>query len=113
MYLSYKHIAIFGQVKVNINSIDANMAKYKTLLELYKDGWWVTDRFGTIITIVKPKTPIKNGFCCLNKRISTTINLDTLDLLTKQIADVQYEYYKHILEKKPKNKLNNVKRNNS
>lgn len=100
MNLSYKHIAIFGQVKVDVNSLDANLASYVTLLDLYKDGWWVTDRFGTIITIVKPKRNLKDGFGCVCRRISTSINLDTLDLLTKQIADVKYEEYKQFLQSK-------------
>lgn len=103
MNLSYKHIAIFGQVKVDVNSLDANLASYVTLLDLYKDGWWVTDRFGTIITIVKPKSKLKDGFCCVCRRISTNVNLNTLDLLTKQIADAKYEEHKHYLQSKKYN----------
>lgn len=100
MKLTLKQIAIFGQVKVNIKSLDSNAIIYATLLDLYKAGWWVTDRFGTIITIVKPKMKAKDGFCCICRRISTTVNLDTLDLLTKQIADAQYEQYKNTLKSK-------------
>ena len=100
MNLSFKHIAIFGQVKVDVNSLDANLASYVTLLDLYKDGWWVTDRFGTIVTLVKPKKQLKDGFCCVCRRISTNVNLDTLDLLTKQIADAKYEEYKQFLQSK-------------
>ena len=100
MKLSLRHIAIFGQVKVNLNSVDSTINNYVTLLDLYKDGWWVTERFGSIITIVKPRENIKHGFKCLNKRICTTINLDTLDLLTKPISEAQYEKYKYFLEQK-------------
>lgn len=107
MKLSYKQIAVFGQVKVDINPIDCKLAKYTTLLELYKQGWWVTDRTGAIITIVKPKNMLKFGFCCLCKRISTEVNLDMLDSLTKPIADAQYEKYKEILQSKVS--INNLK----
>lgn len=100
MDLSFKHIAIFGQVKVDVNALDCTLTNYVTLLDLYKDGWWVTDRFGTIITLVKPRSKLKDGFCCVCRRISTTVNLDTLDLLTKQIADTKYEQYKQYLQSK-------------
>lgn len=100
MNLSFKHIAIFGQVKVDVNALDCALTNYTSLLELYKDGWWVTDRFGTIVTLVKPRAHLKDGFCCVCRRISTTVNLDTLDLLTKQIADVKYEQYKQYLQSK-------------
>lgn len=100
MNLSFKHIAIFGQVKVDVNALDCALTNYTSLLELYKDGWWVTDRFGTIVTLVKPRAHLKDGFCCVCRRISTNVNLDTLDLLTKQIADANYEQYKQFLQSK-------------
>lgn len=100
MNLSLKHIAIFGQVKVDVNALDCVLTNYTSLLELYKEGWWVTDRFGTIVTLVKPRQHLKDGFCCVCRRISTNVNLDTLDLLTKQIADVKYEQYKQFLQSK-------------
>lgn len=100
MNLSFKQIAIFGQVKVDVNALDCALTNYRTLLELYQDGWWVTDRFGTIITLVKPKAKLKDGFCCVCRRIITSVNLDTLDLLTQQIADVKYEQYKQFLQSK-------------
>lgn len=100
MKLTLKQIAIFGQVKVNLKSVDSNSIICSTLLDLYKAGWWVTDRFGTIITIVKPKQYTKDGFACVCRRIYTDVNLDTLDVLTKQIADVQYEQYKNMLKSK-------------
>jgi len=100
MNLSFKHIAIFGQVKVDINALDCNLSNYITLLDLYKNGWWATDRFGTIVTLVKPRSNLKDGFCCVCRRISTNVNLDTLDMLTKQIADVKYEQYKQYLQSK-------------
>lgn len=100
MQLTFKHIAIFGQVKVDMSCLDSNLPSYTTLLDLYKDGWWVTDRFGTIITIVKPRKYNKDGFRCLCRRITTNVNLNTLDLLTKQIADEKYETYKNYLQSK-------------
>ncbi len=100
MKLSLKHIAVFGQVRVNINPLDASVIKYISLLELYKNGWWVTDRTGTIITLVKPRCHLKDGFCCVCRRISTNINLDTLDLLTKPLAEEKYEQYKYLLQSK-------------
>lgn len=100
MNLSFKQIAFFGQVKVDVNALDCALTNYTTLLELYKDDWWVTDRFGTIVTLVKPRAHLKDGFCCVCRRISTNVNLDTLDLLTKQIADVKYDQYKQFLQSK-------------
>lgn len=98
MKLSLKQIAVFGQVKVNVKSVDANSTVFTTLLDLYKAGWWVTDRFGTIITLVKPKAKLEQGFCCVCRRFTTDVNLDTLDTLIDQIADAQYEKYKGMLE---------------
>lgn len=100
MKLTLKHIAIFGQVRVNLNAIDSNLVNYTTLLDLYKNGWWVTERVGTVITIVKPRNNEKDGFCCVCKRIDTSVSLDTLDLLTKPIAEQQYLKYKQYLQSK-------------
>lgn len=99
MKLSYKQIAVFGQVKVDIKPLGSKVSSYTTLLKLYKDGWWVTDRIGTIITIVKPKPILKYGFHCLCRHISTTINLDTIDALTKPYAEIKYQQYKDYLNK--------------
>ena len=101
MKLSPRQMALFGQVKVNIMSPDSKLAKYITLLQLYKEGWWITDRFGTIVTIVKLKVG-NEGFCCYNKRISTTVNLDALDQEIKRIADIKYIRYQNYLERKTK-----------
>lgn len=100
MKLSYKQIAIFGQVKVDVNALDCALTNYTTLLDLYKQGWWVTDRFGTIITIVRPRNNLKDGFCCVCRRIETKVNLNTLDLITQQIAEIKYEKYKQYLQSK-------------
>ena len=103
---------LFGQVKVNIMSPDSKLAKYITLLQLYKEGWWITDRFGTIVTIVKPKV-VNEGFCCYNKRISTTVNLDALDQEIKRIADIKYIRYQNYLERKTKKVIKvNIYENN-
>ena len=110
MNLSLKQVAIFGQVKVDMLPPGSSLTKYITLLELYQDGWWVTDRFGSIITIVKPRNPLKYGFKCLCRQISTTINLDTLDLLTKPIAEAKYNRYKLYLQRnKPYEKIKETK----
>lgn len=113
MKLTLKHIAIFGQVRVNLNGVDSNLYNYTTLLALYKDGWWVTDRFGTILTLVKPRHDLKDGFCCICRRIVTDVNLDTLDLLTKPIAEAKYEQYKQFLQsKKYRDKIKKSKEEN-
>lgn len=113
MRLTPKQMAIFGQVKVNILSLDSNYAKYITLLELYKNGWWVTHRFGSIITLVKPRSKIQSGFCCICKKINTPINLDSLDEQTKLIADIKYEKYKNFLNNTKKKDLHKVNINES
>lgn len=100
MKLSLKQVAIFGRVKVNLQTVDSKAIKCITLLDLYNAGWWITDRFGTIVTLVKPKADKKDGFCCVCRRIYTDVNLNTLDLLTKQYADAQYENYKKYLQSK-------------
>lgn len=98
MALSAKQIAIFGQVRVNIMAFNCTIASYATLLDLYRDGWWVTERFGTLITLVKPRSHDKDGFACVVKRIQTSINLDSLDEQIKLFADKQYEKYRYRLE---------------
>lgn len=100
MKLSYKQMAVFGQVRVDVRPLDSTIKEYVTLLDLYRRGFWVTQRFGTIITIVKPRAYIKDGFSCVCRRINTTINLDTLDALTEEIAKKQYQLYKDYLNSK-------------
>ena len=102
MKLSAKQIALFGQVRVNITPLDSKIVYYTTLFNLYESGWWVTERYGTIITLVKPKTWFKDGFACITRRIVTDVNLESLDAETKIIADRQYAYYKNKLEPKKK-----------
>ena len=99
MKLSLKQIAVFGQVNVDLMPIDCKLFKYVTLLELYKSGWWVTERFGTVVTLVKQRSHRKDGFACRCRRISTQVDLNMLDALTKEIADAKYEIYKKYLNK--------------
>lgn len=100
MNLTAKQIALFGQVRVNVLSIGSNLVSYTTLLELYKSGWWITERFGTNIMIVRQRAKYKDGFSCLIKRIAPgpDVNLDALDEQIKIIADRQYEKYKYRLD---------------
>ena len=103
MLLSQKQIALFGQVKVIVFSQSGSrFVKYRTLLEIYKAGWWATERFGTIITLVKKRKYAKDGFSCVCKRIVTDVNLDALDVQIHLIADRQYEKYKRYLQSKTK-----------
>lgn len=108
MRLTPKQIALFGQVRVNILPLDSACAKYVTLLELYKNGWWVTYRFGSVITLVKPRSKIQCGFCCMCKKIDTTINLTSLDIETNIIADIKYEKYQKFLNKPNKKNIHKV-----
>lgn len=115
MALSARQIALFGQVRVDISNIEQQPNKkltpYTTLLELYNAGWWVTERFGTLITIVKEKAWEKDGFACLQRRIITSINYDSLDEEIKKIADRKYEKYKERLIEKQRYKKLRVKLN--
>lgn len=100
MKLSARQIALFDQVRVDMAGINA-LPTYTTLFKLYEEGWWVTERFGTLVTIVKPRKWNKDGFACLQRRIITSINLDSLDEETKKIADRKFEKYKQwLLEKR-------------
>ena len=103
MQLSFKQIAIFGQVKVNLMPKDSKFVRYMTLLDAYKLGWWATERFGTIIFLVRPCIAEKDGFKCVAKRIVTDVDLDILDEQIKIIADKKFEHYKHRLTKRKKN----------
>lgn len=110
MKLSLKQIAVLGQVKVKTTSIESPILTWMTLLQLYQQGWWATDRFATIITLVKPKANFAQGFCCVCRRIKTDVNLDTLDAVIQQIADAKYEKYKNILQSKSNyNKIKKTK----
>lgn len=102
--LSQKAIAVFGQVKVQITNTTLSNCQYVDLFSLYKNGWWITERFGTLIYLVKKKTYEKDGFCLIVKRIKTDVNLDTFDLLWQQIAERKQKQYQHILEHKNKYK---------
>lgn len=95
--LSLKHIAVFGQVNVDLMPLDCKLKKFTTLLELYKSGWWITERFGTVVTLVKQRSHRKDGFACRCRRISTQVDLNTLDALTKEIADKKYAIYQKYL----------------
>lgn len=109
MKLSYKHMAIFGRVTVDIQNLDGHFYKTATLLELYKDGWFVTERFGSIISICKGNA--RDGFSNRFRLFRTDVNLDTFDLLWKPLADQQFEkYHDYLLNNthKPYTKIKKV-----
>lgn len=99
MFLSQKAIAVFGQVKVQLKETAISNVQYTDLFTLYKAGWWITERFGTLIYITRKKGYKKDEFCLLVKRIKTDVNLDTFDSLWQEFAEKQHEKYKDILEK--------------
>lgn len=77
--------------------LDCKLFKYVSLLDLYKQGWWVTERFGSTLTLVKPRAYKKDGFACRVRRFTTDVSFDTLDEQIKIIADKKYECYKKYL----------------
>lgn len=90
---------------------DLNGTFYKTatLLELYKDGWFVTERFGSVICICKEKR--SDGFINRFRHFKTDVNLDTFDTLWRPLADQQFEKHKKYLldnERKPYTKRVNT-----
>lgn len=95
MKLSLKHIAIFGRITVDIQDINGTFYKTATLLELYKDGWFVTERFGSVICICKKKA--SDGFVSRCRHFKTDINLNTFDLLWQPLAEQNFEKYKKFL----------------
>lgn len=95
MKLSLKHIAIFGRVIVDVQDTKGSFYKYTDLYTLYKGGWFVTERFGNTLCMCKRKC---NGeFMNRYFKFKTEINIDTLDLLWKPLADEQAERYKKYL----------------
>lgn len=109
MKLSLKHVAIFGRITVDIQDLTGTFYKTATLLELYKDGWFVTERFGSVICICKKKA--KDGFISRCRHFKTDVNVDTFDLLWKPLAEQQFEKYKKYLlynERKPYTKRVNT-----
>lgn len=106
MGLTLKHAAIFGRVIVDIqDNSDNTFYKTQDLYSMYKDGWWVTERFGTRLCMVKKRS---NGeFMNRFYPFKTEINIDTLDLLWQQIRDEkQKQYEKYLLGKQKKVKPN-------
>lgn len=87
-------MAIFGRVIVDIQSLTGNFFYTADLLSLYKDGWFVTERFGHTLALCKRSG---NKFIHRFRLFKTDVNLDTLDLLWKPLADQQYEKYKKYL----------------
>lgn len=95
MKLTLKHVAIFGRIIVDTQGLNGSFYKTATLLELYKDGWFVTERFGTVICMCKKK--VKDGFMSRCRHFKTDVNINTFDLLWKELAEQQFEKYKKYL----------------
>lgn len=109
MNLTLKHVAIFGRIQVDLQRLNGNMFKTIDLLTLYKEGWFVTERFGTVICMCKKKA--KDGFICRCRHFKTDVKIDTFDLLWKPLAEQQFEKYKKYLlnnERKPYTKRVNT-----
>lgn len=108
-----KQIAVFGRITVdmqnNINS--GGFYKTETLLNLYKEGWFVTERFGSILSLCKPKA---NGeFINRMKlfKLYPEMTFESFDALWKPLAEQKWEKHKNCLlcdykirHKKDKNK---------
>lgn len=93
MKLSLKHIAIFGRVIVDVNR-DGSFYKTIDLFSMYRDGWFITERFGSKLCMCKKSS---KGFMNRFYPFKTEVNINTLDLLWKPIADKQFEKYRKIL----------------
>lgn len=102
MKLTMKHAAIFGRVIVDLQGTDYKFFKYTDLYSMYKEGWFITERFGHLLCMCKKgkKKIFYNKFFSFK----TEVNINTLDLLWKQIAQDQYEYYKKYLTENPRKK---------
>ena len=100
MKLTMKHMAIFGRVIVDLQGHEFKFFKCIDLYTMYKEGWFITERFGHLLCMCqKTRKTFKNKFFSFK----TEVNLDTLDLLWKPLAEEQFEKYKkYLLENKRK-----------
>ena len=70
-----------------------------SLDELYKEGWWITEIFGSIAVLVR-KTNYTKGqhyFCCVQKLIDINAISPKAAKTIKHIQDQQWKKYKHYL----------------
>ena len=102
MGLTLKHAAIFGRIHVDIQDYsDCSFYKTKDVYTMYKEGWWVTERFGNRLCMVRKRT---NGqFMNRFYPFKTDVNLDTLDLLWEQIkTEKEKQYHNYLFGKERK-----------
>lgn len=55
MLLSQRAADTFRQIKVQLKETAVSNIKYTDLFTLYKQGWWITERFGSFIYITRKK----------------------------------------------------------
>ena len=82
-----------------------------SLDEIYKEGWWITEIFGSVAVIVKKasfSTPGHPYFCCLQKLIDTSAITPKAAITIKRIQEQQWKKYKHYMltEKDKRYKVN-------
>lgn len=64
-----------------------------TLDQVYKAGWWITEIFGSIAVLVRPKKLAKDGFRLCEKYIYSKIP-KTVQKEIQAIADQKWQHYK-------------------
>ena len=97
MKLSLKHVAVFSRIIVDIQDLDGHFYQTADLLTLYRNGWFVTERFGSILSLCKGKS--NNEFANRFRRFKLLpdVSLEAFDTLWKQLAEEQFEKNKKFL----------------
>ena len=97
MKLSLKQIAVFGRTIVDLQNSNGAFYKTDTLLNLYKDGWFITERFGSVLSLCKTKA---NGEFMNRMRLFKLypdITFESFDALWQPLAEQIWEKYKNCL----------------
>lgn len=97
MKLTLKHVAIFGRIIVDTQDLNGSFYKTATLLELYKDGWFITERFGSVLSLCKPKA---NGEFMNRMRLFKLypdMTFESFDALWQPLAEQIWNKHKNCL----------------
>ena len=98
MNLTDKQIAVFKETIIDLQK-QTLFFKTKTLYELYNEGYFVTERFGNILSLCKKVINTKSGgrFTNIFLYFKTPYDRNFFDLMWQPIAEEKYRKYKGYL----------------
>ena len=100
MYEELKPIRVQQVRRNTFGGLSPHDPLEKTLDELYNQGWWITEIFGSVANLVKKTQYAKHShpyFCCVQKTIDIKAITPQAARTIKKVQDKQWKKYKHYM----------------